>query len=87
VTRTIDRWSPAQWRRAAVLYTLALFLLAVAGRRFVMLDLATTDDENAALFGGRTVAGGRLSVPDFERRCLPRLLVGGRPDHVFRFLA
>ena len=65
----VDRW--LEWldrlaeRQAtfAALVGVALALVAVVGRRLVLLDQPITDDENGVLFGARMLAAGQLSVP------------------------
>ena len=50
-------------RLAAIGYAVLLMALALAGRHYLLLDLAVTDDENAVAFGGRMIAEGHLKVP------------------------
>jgi hypothetical protein len=62
----VDSASPRDWRWASLAYFALLFALSMIGRRFVLLDMPFTDDENGVVFGARMLAEGHWSVPRLE---------------------
>lgn len=64
--RSLDRLDAGQWRLLGLAFFALLFVVAQLGRRYLLLDLPITDDENAVRFGGRILSSGNLMVPALQ---------------------